>query len=93
MAARKKTPPTAPTPKIQGPSEVRAVDPAQVQRAAVAGLTILNHDQGVIPNKVRRDVEGLERMLQGLASGQLMIFVNPQNPQEEPKGTEGDGAT
>jgi hypothetical protein len=69
--------------EIQEPG-VRQVDPQGVARAAQACLTILNHDQGVIPNKVRRDVEALERLMLGFLQGQLVVVQAPEQRQQVP---------
>jgi hypothetical protein len=72
----------APKEEKQEAPEYIALNPELVAKAAEAGLLILQHDQCMIPNRVRAHVEGLERILAGLLNGGLQVVAKAQKAEE-----------
>lgn len=77
-------------PAAQNQGAAQRLDPNQVAQLADAGLAIINHDAGVIPNKVRNLVPGLEQVLIGLVQGKLAIVSLPESQQQVPPPPEKD---
>lgn len=80
--SRRKKKVTKKAPATQQSQQVQPLDPNQVASAANAGLKIINHESGVIPNSVRGAVPALEQILAGLVKGQLAVVVVQQPEQQ-----------